>query len=70
MAINDVDIDMITISNEFPSAKKVDYKNNEKTTPLCVFLFKMSGYIANFNDLKAICFLIEDEELLKKYNKI
>lgn len=23
MAINDVDIDMITISNEFPSAKKV-----------------------------------------------
>lgn len=30
----------------------------------------MSGYIANFNDLKAICFLIEDEELLKKYNKI
>ena len=30
----------------------------------------MSRYIANFNDLKAICFLIEDEELLKKYNKI
>ena len=65
---------MITISNEPPCSKGseylVCYKNNEKITPLCVLFPKMSVYVPNVDDAKTIFLLIEDEELLKKYNKI
>ena len=30
----------------------------------------MSGYVKSFNETKSMSFLIEDEKLLKKYNKI
>lgn len=30
----------------------------------------MSGYAKNFNEIKYILFLIEDEKLLKAYNKV
>ena len=31
---------------------------------------KMSGYVKNLNEIKYILFLIEDEKLLKAYNKV
>ena len=42
----------------------------KKIKPLCIFLPKMSAYRKDFNETKYIYFLIKDDELLKRYNKI
>ena len=38
--------------------------------PLCTILPKMSEYRKNIDETKYMSFLIEDDELLKNYNKI
>ena len=42
----------------------------EKIVPLCTMLPKMSAYKRDFDEIKYMSFLIKDNELLKKYNKI
>ena len=37
---------------------------------VCMMLLKMIGYTKIFNETKYMSFLLEDDELLGKYNKI
>ena len=37
---------------------------------VCIMLLKMIGYTKFFNETKYMSFLLEDDELLGKYNKI
>ena len=47
------------------------YLNNDIIQPLCVILPQMSGYIKYFDYAgKNMSFVIDDEEVYKKYNKI
>ena len=41
-----------------------------KIRPLCIFLPKISAYRKDFDEAKYISFLIKDDELLEKYDKI
>ena len=58
---DDANINKIITSEKFPWTKKISkyfvtYQNNEIFTPLCVFSPKMSWYLKNFNDAKAMSF--------------
>ena len=46
----------------------IGYKDTKKIMPLCIFLRKMSTYRKDFDETKYMSFLIEDDELLEKYN--
>ena len=48
----------------------IGYKDAKKIRPLCIFLPKMNAYRKDFDETKYMSFLIKDDELLKKYNKI
>ena len=48
----------------------IGYKGNEKVRPLCIILPKTSRYIKKYKKTKSMSFLIKDDELLEKYNKI
>ena len=64
------------IFDDFPCTKMsskyfVGYNNNEKVTPLCIWLPKMSGYLKNIDVL--MFFLVEDENYWKnmiKYEEV
>ena len=63
------------MSNKVSFSKKgfkyfTDYKDNEKVKPSCIMLPKMSRYTKGFSETKYMSFLIKDDELLEKYNKI
>ena len=45
--------------------------NNDTIQPLCIILAEMNGYIKYFDDGgKNMSFVMDDEEIYKKYNKI
>ena len=46
------------------------YKDDDAIRPLCIKLPQMIGYVKNFNDNKTISFRVDDNKLLKKYDKI
>ena len=48
----------------------IGYKNAKKTNPLYKFLPKMNAYRKEFDEIKYMSFLIKDDELLERYNKI
>ena len=48
----------------------IGYKDSKKIRPLCIFVLKISAYRKDFDDTRYISFLVKDNELLKKYNKI
>ena len=49
----------------------VGYQKGEIIKPLCIILPQMSGYIKYFeNGGKSMSFLIKDDEVLEKYEKI
>ena len=45
-------------------------KDAKKNRPLCIFLPKISAYWKDFDETKYTSFLINDDELLEKYNEI
>ena len=45
-------------------------KKRLKNSPLCILIPKMSAYRRDFDKTKCMSFLIKDEKLLGKYNKI
>ena len=71
-----VNVDQIVVSDKFKHNKKVfkhfiGYQEGEIVKPLCIILPQMSGYIKYFeNDGKNMSFLIKDNEVWNKYNKI
>ena len=48
----------------------IGYKYDKIVKPFCIFLPRMSGYLTGFKEIKCIFFLIKNDQLLEKYNKI
>ena len=74
--IDGVDINKILISNKVSSSKKnykcfIYHKNDDyKIKPLYIILPQIKGRTRSFDLTKCMYFLIEDDELLEKYNQI
>ena len=65
----------MVVPNQVSFGKKefkyfIGYKDAENIKPLCIFLPKMTAYRKDFDETKHIYFLIKNDELLEKYNKI
>ena len=75
--LGDLDIEKVLLSNNISFGEK-NYKyfisyfyNGNKVKPLYVVLPKMSAYVKSYDGpTKWVYFLIEDSDLLEKYNTI
>ena len=71
-----VNIDEIVVSDKFKHNNKsfkhfIGYQKGKIVKPLCIILSQMSGYIRYFeNGGKNMSFLIGDDEVWDKYDKI
>ena len=71
-----IDLDQIIISEKFRHndvgfKQFIDYLEDEIIKPLCIILPQMSRYIKYFeNGSKNMSFLIRDDEVWNKYDKI
>ena len=71
-----VNVAQIVISGKFRHSDEgfkyfIGYKKDETIKPLCIILPQMNGYIKCFeNGSKNVSFLIKDDDVLYKYNKI
>ena len=71
-----VNVDQIVVSDKFKHNNEgfkhfIGYLEGEIVKPLCILLPQMSGFIKYFeNGGKNISFLIKDDEVWDKYNKI
>ena len=75
ISINQIDIDIIVVSNKFPFGKQVfiyliDYKDNKKFKPLCIFFPETNVYKKDLDETKCMYSLLKDKEFLEKYNEI
>ena len=75
--MRDVDIEKVLVSNKILFREKnykyfIDYLyNDHKIKPLNIMLPKTSAYVKSYDGkTKLIYFLIEDDDLLEKYNTI
>ena len=69
-----VNVDQIVVSDKFKHNNEgfkyfIGYQKGEIVKPLCIILPQMSGYIME-NGVKNMSFLIKDNEVWNKYNKI
>ena len=48
----------------------IGYKKNKKVRPLSIILPKMVAYRSDFDETEYMPFLIKDDKLLEKYDKI
>ena len=71
-----VDSDQVAVSHKFKHNDEgfkyfIGYLKGEIIKPLCIILPQMSGYIKYFeNGSKNMSFLIKDDEVWDKYDKI
>ena len=71
-----INVDQIVVSDKFKHSDDsfkyfIGYKEGEIVKPLCIILPQMTGYIKYFeNGGKNISFVIKDDDVLDKYNKI
>ena len=71
-----VSVDQIVVSDKFKHSDEgfkyfIGYQEGEIVKPLCIILPQMSGYIKYFeNGGKNMSFLIKDDEVWEKYDKI
>ena len=74
--VNNIYIDETLISNKASFGKQcckycIGYKDDDyEMKPFCKMHPKMSGYSKSFDETKYFSFLIKDDELLTKYDKI
>ena len=74
--LDSVDLSKIVVSSKWKINNTTykyscGYLNNDVIQPLCVILPQMSGYIKYFDDGgKNMSFVMDDEEVYEKYNKI
>ena len=74
--LDSVDLDKIVVSNKWKISDTTykylcGYLNNDVIQPLCLILPQMNGYIKYFDDGgKNMSFVMDDEEMYKKYNEI
>ena len=66
----------IVVSDRFKNSEYgfkyfIGYKDGEIVKPLCIILPQMSGYIKYFeNGSKNMSFMVKNDDVLEKYNKI
>ena len=71
-----VNVDQTVVSDKFKHNNEgfkhfIGYQKGEIVKPLCIILPQMSGYIKYFeNGSKNMSFLIKDDEVWNKYDKI
>ena len=71
-----VNVYQIVLSDKFKHSDDgfkyfIGYKEGEIVKPLCIILPQMSGYIKYFeNGGKNMSFMVKDDDVLDKYNKI
>ena len=75
ISIRIIDIDKTVVSSKVSFGKKefkyfIGYKDAKKNRPLCICLPKMSTYTKDFDETKNVFVLIQNYELLEKYNEI
>ena len=69
-------VDQIVVSDKFKHNNEgfkyfIGYQEGEIVKPLCIILPQMSGYIKYFeNGGKNMSFMVKDDNVLDKYNKI
>ena len=74
--LDSVNVDQIVVSDKFKHSDDafkyfIGYQKGEIVKPLCIILPQMIGYIKYFeNGGKNMSFLIKDDSVLNKYNKI
>ena len=74
--LKSVNVDRIDVSDKFKPSDEgfkyfIGYQKGEIVKPLCIILPQMSGYIKYFeNGGKNMSFLIKDDEVWDKYDKI
>ena len=71
-----VNVDQIVVSDKFKDSEEgfkyfIDYEDNEIVKLLCITLPQLSGYIKYFEKGgKNMSFMVKDDNVLDKYNKI
>ena len=71
-----VNVDQIVVSDKFKHSDEgfkyfIGYQEDEIVKPLCIILPQMSGYIKYFeNGSKNMSFMVKNDDVLEKYNKI
>ena len=74
--LKSVNVDQIVVSDKYKHRDDgfkyfIGYKEGEIVKPLCIILPQMSGYIKYFeNSGKNMSFMVKDNDVLDKYNKI
>ena len=74
--IDDINVNNILVSKKEPYSTKnsfkyfIGYNDNDIIRPLCIRFLQMTGYVRKFNEDSTMSFRVEDEQLLKNYNKI
>ena len=74
--LTSVNVDQIVISDKFSHSDNgfkyfIGYQESEIVKPLYIILPQMSGYIKYFeNGGKSMSFMVKDDNMLDKYNKI
>ena len=77
--IDVIDVNKILVSKKETYGKYnslkyfIGYNDNDVIRPLCLKIWKMTGYINEFNENKntiTMSFRVNDEQIFKKYNKI
>ena len=74
--LNDIDINKILISKKESYSTKslskyfIGYNDGDVIRPLCIILPQMIAYAKHFDSNKTMFFKVNDNKLLKKYNKI
>ena len=74
--IHNIDVNKILVSKEELYGTKnsfkyfIGYNDDDTIRPLCIKLPQMIGYVKNFDNNKTMSLKVNDNKLLKKYNKI
>ena len=74
--LNDIDANKILVSKKESYGTKnslkyfIGYNDDDVIRPLCINLPQMIGYAKHFDSNKTMSFKVNDNKLLKKYNKI
>ena len=69
-----VQCNKVIVPNKIPFRKGfkyfIGYKDDKNVRLLCIIFPKMSAYRQDFDETEYMSFLIKDEKLLEKYNRI
>ena len=74
--IDDVDVNKILVSKKEPYGTKnalkyfIGYNDNDVIRPLCLRLLQMTGYAKKINENVTMSFRVNQNQLVKNYNKI